>query len=399
MPLGIWRNRDFRIVLGGGFVNNVGDWLLLVALPAFIYTRTGSGRATATVVIIGLVVGIVFGPLGGSLADRWDLRRTVIGTNVLQALALLPLLAVNEDRVWPAFVAAVLEAVLQQINNPASFALVPRIVPAEQLQQANAANGASQSLARLVGSPLGGIAVALGGLELVVVIDGLTFVAVAVATVFVRTPTASLVTTDDETGRTAGVRDGWRSIRRHRRLVGFLASQTVGEVAYAMFPVLFIAFVVDVLDGDEAVIGIIRGTAAFGGLAASWLIGKRASRVDPTRLMAWGYVGLGGIAFFFVNLSSLTTALWVFLVVFALSGLPNMTVQVGEAGAAQRLCPPPLLGRFLGFLSASGAVGAIAGSLAVGLLVDDVNVKVLLNVQAGLYVAAGVLVWATVSRP
>ena len=399
MPPSIWRNRDFRLVLGGGFVNNVGDWLLLVALPAFIYTRTGSGRDTATVVIIGLVVGIVFGPTGGSLADRWDLRRTVIGTNVLQAVALLPLLAVNEHRVWPAFVAAVLEALLQQVNNPASFALVPRIVPAEQLQQANAANGASQSLARLVGSPLGGIAVALGGLELVVVIDGLTFVAVAVATAFVRTPTASLATEDGEHGGTTGVRDGWRSIRRHRQLVGFLASQTVGEVAYAMFPVLFIAFVVDVLDGDEAVIGIIRGTAAFGGLAASWLIGKRFARVDPTRLMTWGYIGLGGIAFCFVNVSSLTTALWVFLVMFALSGLPNMTVQVGEAGAAQRLCPPPLLGRFLGLLSATGAVGAIVGSVVVGLLVDDVNVKVLLNAQAGLYVAAGVMVWATVSRP
>ena len=81
----LWRNRDFLLVLGGGFVNNVGDWLLAVALPAFVYIETGSGRATATIVVTELVMGIVFGPYGGSLADRWDLRRTIIATNVAQA--------------------------------------------------------------------------------------------------------------------------------------------------------------------------------------------------------------------------------------------------------------------------------------------------------------------------
>ena len=82
----VWRNRDFLLVLGGGLVNNIGDWLLVVALPAFVYTETGSGRSTAAIVVIELVVGIAFGPLGGSLVDGWNLRRTIIVTNIKEAL-------------------------------------------------------------------------------------------------------------------------------------------------------------------------------------------------------------------------------------------------------------------------------------------------------------------------
>jgi len=90
-------------------------------------------------------------------------------------------------------VVAAVQAVLQQVNDPASFALVPRVVEESQLVQANAANSTASSLARLVGAPLGGIAVGLGGLTTVVVIDAVSFVAVAGATMFVRTPTMSLV--------------------------------------------------------------------------------------------------------------------------------------------------------------------------------------------------------------
>lgn len=392
MATSLWRQRDFCLVLGGGFVNNVGDWLLAVALPAFVYVETGSGRSTAAIVIVELVIGVVVGPYGGSLADRWDLRRTVISTNVCQAAALLPLLAVTADRIWPAFLVAAAQGLLQQVNDPASFALVPRIVPAEHLQSANAANGAANSLARLIGSPLGGIAVAAGGLSTVVVIDGLTFLTVAAATAFVRTPTASLnAGGDDADGAPrAGVRRGWREIRGHRRLVGYLGVQTLASMAFAMFPVLFIAFVIDVLDGDEATVGLIRGMAAFGGLVASYLVGRRAQRVTPTLLMAWGYAGLGLIAFVFVNVSFVTTALWLFFVLFALSGLPNMTSQVGAVGAAQLLCPPALLGRFQGLWSAVGSVGAIVGSVVVGVLIDEVPVRALLNVQAACYVLCGV---------
>jgi MFS family permease len=166
-----------------------------------------------------------------------------------------------------------------------------------------------------------------------------------------------------------------------------------------MFPVLFIAFVVDVLHGDEATVGLIRGMAAFGGLAASYIVGRAAKDVAPTTLMMWGYAGLGAVAFVFVNVAAATTALWVFFALFALSGLPNITSQVGAAGAAQRLCPPELLGRFQGVLSATGAVGAITGSVLVGVLVDTVGVRWLLNAQATAYVMCGVLTYLLVITP
>lgn len=398
MATSVWRDRDFRLVLGGGFVNNVGDWLLAVALPSFVYTETGSGGSTAAIVVIQLLTSIAFGAYGGSLADRWDLRRTVVTTNVLQALALLPLLAVSGDRVWPAFVVAVLQGLLQEVNNPASFALVPRIVPEDRLHAANAANVASGSLARLIGSPLGGIAVAAGGLSSVVIIDGVTFLVVAAATWFVRTPTGSLLADGTGAVTSAGVRAGWTAIRGQAQLVGYLVVQALSALTLAMFPVLFIAFVVDVLRGDEATVGIIRGTAALGGLLATYLVGRRARAVDPLWLMAAGYTGLGLVAFVFVNVSHLTIALWVFLGIFALSGLPNMTAQVGTIGAAQRLCPPALLGRFQGLGSAAASVGAVVGSVLVAVSLDRVGARPLLNLQAALYVSCGLATVALVIR-
>ena len=85
-----------------------------------------------------------------------------------------------------------------------------------------------------------------------------------------------------------------------------------------MFPVLFIAFVIDILHGDEATIGIIRGTAAAGGLVASVIVGRGGRNIDPARLMLWGYTGLGAVAFLFVNIAAVSTALWLFFVIFAI---------------------------------------------------------------------------------
>lgn len=395
----LWKSRDFRLVLGGGLVNNIGDWLLALALPIFVFTESGSGRNAAAVFLVELIVGVFLGPYGGSLADRWDLRRTIVATNLLQAVTLLPLLAVHGDRLWPAFVVAAAQAILQQVNDPASFALVPRVVSESQLVQANAANSTASSLARLVGAPLGGIAVGLGGLTTVVVIDVVSFVAVAVATMFVRTPTSSLVTgTASGADQSPSVMAGWREIRGQPALVGFLVVQALARVAFAMFPVLFIKFVVVELHGGGAAIGIIRGSAAFGGFTASLLVIRVAKRTRPQKLMMWGYLSFAMVAALFINAPLVTEAIWVYLVLFALSGLPNATSQIGTSATAQHLCPPEVLGRLSGIASATGAIGAAIGTIGVGLLVDHVPIIPLFDAQAFIYLLCGIATYWLIIR-
>ncbi|HEX3088678.1 MAG TPA: MFS transporter [Ilumatobacteraceae bacterium] len=389
-----WRTRDFRLVWCGGFVNDIGDWLLMVALPVYVFIQSGSGSATAILFVVELVAALVLGPVGGSLVDRWDLRRTLIVTNLAQAITLVPLLTVTGDRIWPAYLVVGAQAMLTQINNPASTALLPRVVAPDQLTVANAANSTSASLARLIGSPLGGLAVGLGGIGAVVVIDSLTFVAVAIAMLFVRSHTAPIVT-DSETGEAVepGIRAGVRAVRSHRSLRSLILIDSFGQIAQGFFVVLFVVFIVRQLDGGGVDVGLIRGSMAVGGIISAALIGKFADRFGPITLLIAGYLGMGGVSLLFWNAPTVTSALWVYMVVFALSGVPGAAMGIGLFTAVQQFSPAGMLGRVVGMAGALDALARAAGSLIAGLLVSQVDLTVLLDVQSSIYIACGLLVY------
>ncbi len=391
-PPSPWRTRDFRLVWTGGFVNDVGDWLLLVALPVYVFIKSGSGAATATLFVVELVAALLLGPVGGSLVDRWDLRRTLIVTNVAQAITLAPLLAVTGTRIWPAYVVVGAQAMLTQINNPASVALLPRVVAPDQLTVANAANSTSSSLARLIGSPLGGLAVGLGGIGAVVVIDAATFLAVAIATTLVRTDT-SPITTDNDTGDVvaSGVRAGLRAIRAQRKLRSLLLIEALGQIAQGFFLVLFVVFIVRQLDGGGIEVGIVRGSMAVGAILGAAVIGKSAKRWDPTQLLTFGYLGMGAVSVLFWNAPAVTTRVWLYLLLFGLSGIPGAALGIGQFSALQRFSPTGMLGRVVGTSGALDALARACGSLLAGILISHTKLVVLLDIQSTIYLVCGAL--------
>lgn len=397
----LWRNRDFRLVLGGGLVNDFGDWVLVVALPIFVFVETGSGAATSVVLAIELGVAVLMGSYGGSLVDRWNLRRTIIATNLLQAVWLLPLLFVTSERIWPVYLVVGVQSLLRQLNNPATFALAPAIVPESQLVQANAANSFVDSIARLIGSPVGGIAVAFGGLTAVVVIDLITFIAVAAAVWMVNPQAAKRPEgqNHEDVQPGAGAKAGLAEIQRRPDLRAFLLADTIAEIAFAMFPIVFVVIVIEELNGDGSTIGLIRGFAAFGGITASLVMTKYATTFRPWKMMAWGLIGLGLVDITFANTVLATQALVVFFALFALSGLPNITAQIGANSTLQTLTPPSILGRISGVRSTTAAVGAIIGTAIAGLLVDVVGSITLFNLQGGFYIAAGIVTYLGIVRP
>ena len=181
------RRRDFGLLWSGGLISETGDWFLLVGLPVWVLQVTGSSLVTATVFLVGLLPGLVVGPLAGVLVDRWDRRRTLVAVSLAQAAFLLPLLAVDgRNRLWIVYLVMAVEAALAQLNDPARSALVPSLVAKADLVGANALIGLNSNLARLVGSPLGGILVEVAGLPGLVVGDAASFLLGAALIALVR---------------------------------------------------------------------------------------------------------------------------------------------------------------------------------------------------------------------
>jgi MFS family permease len=166
----------------------------------------------------------------------------------------------------------------------------------------------------------------------------------------------------------------------------------LSQVAQGGFVVLFVVYVIEAVGGDGGAVGIIRGTMAVGAVVGAALIGRVGPRVAPLLLLGSGYVGLGAVSLVFWNAAGWTSATWVFMVLFALSGLPGAALQVGLFTVVQTTSPPGTLGRIAGVLMAGEAIGAAIGSIVAGLLVDHVALVPLLDVQAGVYLACGSLV-------
>jgi predicted MFS family arabinose efflux permease len=386
-----WRNLDFRLAWAGGLVNDTGDWVLLVGLPVYVFSETGSGTSTAIVFVCELVVAVLFGALGGSLVDRWNLRRCLIATNLAQAVMLLPLLAVRPDRVWPAYLAIAGQALLTQLNNPANVALIPRVVSRDQLTKANAALAASTSLARLVGAPLGGLLVAVSGLRAVVLVDLVSFLAVAVAITFVRADTDPVPHDDAANEDPHPIRTGLREINRRPVLRGVVTIGGISQIAQGGFVVLFVVFVVDRLGRDGTDVGLIRGTMAIGAVFGAALIARLASRVDPLRLIVAGFIGMGLMSLVFWNAPRVSESLWVYILLFALSGIPGSALAVGIVTTVQTSSPPAVLGRVVGVMRSVESIGQAMAAIATGVLVDTVPLSALLDAQSLVYLLCGVL--------
>ncbi len=92
---GALRQPDFRALWLAGLISDAGDWMLLVALPIVVYTRTGSALGTSAAFLAELAPGVVLAPLAGRLADRVDRRALMLALSLLQACALAPLLLVH----------------------------------------------------------------------------------------------------------------------------------------------------------------------------------------------------------------------------------------------------------------------------------------------------------------
>ncbi|MDT8912677.1 MFS transporter [Amycolatopsis sp. PS_44_ISF1] len=374
------------------FFGETAEWILQVAVPLFLFASTGSAVATGLSVALGLLPAVLLSPVAGVVADRWNRRVVLVAVSAGQAVVVLPLLAGVGVPVALVYAVMTGQAGLASVFEPARNALVQELVGPGEMTGAIGLMSVNGSVARLAGGWAGGVLVGWGGLHGVVLgyLGALAIAAVLLARPFRGVGPVAAVAPEKEPVFSAWL-TGLRELTGDRRLRGTGVATVLIAIAQGMFLVLFVVFVLEVLDGNEADAGLLRGVQAIGGLGAGFAVATIARRVAPVKLLAWGSLATGVLSALVWNLAFATTALGLYVGLFMVVGAPAVVTGAGLLSHLQGGAAPERAGRVLSTVFAVLAAGGAAGALLAGALVTVTGPAVLLDVQAGIYVLAGLV--------
>ncbi|HEY0739062.1 MAG TPA: MFS transporter [Herpetosiphonaceae bacterium] len=390
------RERNFALLWTGGIISGFGDWLLLVALPIFVYNLSGSSLATGAMFIIQILPRVLLAPVAGVFVDRWDRKRVMVISDIIRGVVLLSLLFVQStDLLWIVYLVALVMSSVAQFFGPADSALVPSLVEKENLIAANSLTSLAANLTRLAGPALGGLLMEWIGFNAVIVLDSISFFFSALLIgLITKRATAQAQPAEDEpaaTSQLAGIWqefwDGLQVVRRDPMLVAIFLVVGLAMPAEGIMQVLLVIFVENILGGSAQHFGLMYSADGIGSLLGSFGIVWAQRTLPPNRLVGVSAILLGLIMVAQFNILSLN----VFLILSILVGIVQVGVFVSMTTLVQMRVPEQYLGRVFASFVTVVSLSTLAGLLFASFLGDALSTQSVLNIAAGITIAAGAL--------
>jgi len=279
---GVFRHRDFRLLLYGQAASTIGDRIVFVALALYV-TELGSPSDVGIVLACHAVPLVAFLLIGGVWADRLPRHRVMVVTDLIR-FALHALLAVliftGTVEIW---MIALIEAgfgTAEAFFRPAYTGLVPQTVPEQEIQPAKAAFGTVETVAEFVGPALATALVLLVGPGSAFAIDAATFVVSAAFLVQMRPRERGAA--GERTTVLTELREGWSQVRSRTWVWAIILVFSIGLLT-GFGPYMTLGPTISIEHWDtRAVYGIVASVMGAGTIVGA-LIGFRWRPRHPMR--------------------------------------------------------------------------------------------------------------------
>lgn len=391
-PYAALRNRDYRTYCVGWVTSVLGRQIQEVAIGYEIYERTNSKLALAWIGLAQAVPMLACMIPAGHLADRFDRRRIIMGTQFAWVVAALGLAALSHSRgsIPAMYVLLGVSAAAHAIGWPARSSLLPQIVPPHVFNNAVTWNSSFFQIASMLGPAIGGLILLKGAAPAYLIDAGCAAVFMgAIGFVRVRATERSREPASLQS-LAAGIRFVWRT-----KIV--LAAMTLDLFAVffggsvALLPV----FRKDVLHVGEVEFGWLKAAPAVGAFAAALLIAHLPPMTRAGRSMLWAVAGFGAATVVF----GLSRSYWLSFAMLAVTGaLDNISVVVRHT-LVQALPPDSMRGRVAAvngvFIGASNELGGLESGLTAAWF-GPVAAVVFGGVMTMVVVAAVAWIWPQV---
>ncbi len=383
------RNRDYLVYLTGATVSLHGVWIYRVALGWFAWELSASELWVGIVAFTQFAPAVLFGPVAGVLADRFDRRAVSVVLNSLSVVNMLILGALTSLGYIDIGLLALLslmQGTLDGAHAPVRMSIVPNLVRADQLHSAIALTSISFNLSRFIGPALAGLVIALAGVGAAFVINGVSYLGMVVAMLVIRT-NPSPDATEDRKHPWLELMEGLRYARSHEAIRSLLILAALGSVfgrgALEMLPV----FADTVFRGGASALAMLT-SAGGGGAVVAGIVLSRGTRWLSIRVVNAGLI-VGGLL---VVLLSVIDRFELAIAVVALLGVTLALCGVGSQIILQTRVDDQVRGRVSSFWGMIVFGGTSLGSLAVGAAASIWSLQTAVMVTGAVLAVTAILV-------
>ena len=356
-------NRNYLIYLIGNTISLHGLWIYRVALGWYAWQISNSEFWVGVVAFAQFAPAVVFGPLFGVLADRFDRRAASLLINSMSILnmLLMGLLAqLGQIDITVLAMLSLMQGTLDGAHMPVRMSVVPNLVDKSQLQSAIAITSISFNVSRFVGPALAGVVIAGSGVAAAFVLNGVSYLSLIAAMIIVRlNPATERPHRPRHVWHEMG--EGVRYVLSHPRIRALLVIIAVaslfGRGVLEMMP----AFADEVYQRGSAALAILTSAIGAGAIVSGLVLSRGAGWLDA-QVIRWAVIA-GGLL---IALLGLLDQFWVAVGVVVLLGIILSLCGIGSQILIQTLVEDEVRGRVSSLWGTITFGGTALGSLLVG---------------------------------
>ncbi len=364
-------SRNYRLFFAGQGISLIGTWMQTIAMSWLVYRLTGSELLLGVISFSSQIPSLIFSPVAGVLADRWNRHRILVGTQVLfmiQALTTAALTLAGVITVWQLVALSLFLGLIGAFDMPARQSLVVLMVEKkEDLPNAIALNSFLFNGARLVGPTIAGILISVLSEGMCFLLNGISYIAVIFALRAMRIDIVKKEKQEAPVFQQLKEGIGYAVSSGAIRTV-LIISATISIVGMP-YTVLMPVIARDVLSGGADTFGFLITASGVGAVAGALYLAVRKNVAGLSTLLpiALGVFGTGLIALSQSRIFMLSLSLML------LTGFGMMALMASNNTILQTIVDDDKRGRVMSLYTTSFLGVAPFGSLLAGALASRVG--------------------------
>ncbi len=366
-------------------VSILGDYVALFAVLSIVTFQLQGNAFDVSMVWVVFLAPIAFvSPLAGVYVDKWNVKATMIASDLTRAVLVFCLLF--EHNLIAIYATLFLMSCVSSFFLPAQTVAIRAITPANALVAANGLMSQAQQLSQIIAPAAMGLVIERLGANVCFGFDCFSFFvsAALVATLAIYRKPAE--------GASAGpvwhsMMEGLRFIFAHRALSFVILSMTAGMFAIRCFGSLLSIYVRDILHGDTAMYGNLNSLIGVGMIAGAQLLPRLAGRISRQHMVAYGLGGMGVAVFVSAAWAWTAPATAAMVAIGFFAAFVMVCAQV----LIQEETPHELLGRVSSTLMSMLSLAQVASLVGVGPVANRFGVIDVYYLSAGALALIGVV--------